>query len=286
MQIGIIGCGNMGGGMANTLTQKGKKLLCFDSSLVTLEKMKKIGCKVTNSPSDLVQKCDLVILSLPTAKIVRDLMEVISPDIKSGTIIVDTSTSEPDTTKALSEIAKQAHYHFIDGPVSGGPVAANSGTMTMLLGGDKNVIKSIQPTLDLITLKTVIVGPSGAGHAAKIANNMLCAANLVLVSEVVKLGNACGISPEDLLNGINAGSGRSGVSEVNFPKWVLNESYNSGFTMGLMRKDVKLGLELTNKYGVTTPAFDTIASIWEESNNSLPDNKDFNEIYKLGKKND
>lgn len=286
MQIGIIGCGNMGGGMANTLTQKGKKLLCFDSSLDTLEKMKKIGCKVTNSPNNLIQKCDLVILSLPTAKIVRDLMEVVSPDIKPGTIIVDTSTSEPDTTKALSEIAKQAHYHFIDGPVSGGPVAANSGSMTMLLGGDKNIIESIQPTLDLITLKTVIVGPSGAGHAAKIANNMLCAANLVLVSEVVKLGNACGISPKDLLNGINAGSGRSGVSEVNFPKWVLNEDYNSGFTMGLMRKDVKLGLELTNKYGVTTPTFDIVASIWEESNDTLPDNKDFNEIYKMSKKND
>ena len=105
MQIGIIGCGNMGGGMANTLTKKGKKLLCFDSSFVTLEKMKQIGCKVTNSPSDLVQNCDLVILSLPKAKIVRDLMEVISPDIKPGTIILDTSTSEPDTTKSLSENA-------------------------------------------------------------------------------------------------------------------------------------------------------------------------------------
>jgi 3-hydroxyisobutyrate dehydrogenase len=85
---------------------------------------------------------------------------------------------------------------------------------------------------------------------------------------------------------INAGSGRSGVSEVNFPKWVLNEDYNSGFTMGLMRKDVKLGLELTKKYEVNAPAFDTIASIWEESKNSLPDNKDFNEIYKMSKKND
>ena len=286
MQIGIIGCGNMGGGMANTLTEKGKKLLCFDSSTETLEKMKQIGCKITNSPSDLAQKCDLIILSLPTAKIVRDLMKVISLDIKPGTIIVDTSTSEPDTTKALSHIANEAHYHFIDGPVSGGPVAANSGTMTMLLGGDKDVIKSIQSTLDLITLKTVIVGPSGAGHAAKIANNMLCAANLVLVSEIVKLGDACGISSEDLLNGINAGSGRSGVSEVNFPKWVLNEDYNSGFTMGLMRKDVKLGLELAKKYEVNAPAFDTIASIWEESKNSLPDNKDFNEIYKMSKKND
>ena len=93
-------------------------------------------------------------------------------------------------------------------------------------------------------------------------------------------------SSKDLLNGINAGSGRSGVSEVNFPKWVLNEDYNSGFTMGLMRKDVKLGLELTKKYEVNAPAFDTIASIWEESKNSLPDNKDFNEIYKMSKKND
>ena len=166
------------------------------------------------------------------------------PDIQAGTVILDASTSEPATSQAMSAKGAEHGFAFVDGPVSGGPAAANAGTMTMLLGGDADAIETLRPALDIITAKTVKVGGSGAGHAAKIANNMLCAANLVLVGEAIRLGQAAGVSPEDLLEGINAGSGRSGVSEVNFPKWVLNDAFDSGFTMGLMRKDVGLALDL------------------------------------------
>ena len=83
------------------------------------------------------------------------------------------------------------------------------------------------------------------------------------------------------MNGINAGSGRSGVSEINFPKWILSEAYNSGFTMGLMRKDIKLGLELTDQYQTQSPVFNAVAKVWEASKENLPDQSDFNEIYKF-----
>jgi 3-hydroxyisobutyrate dehydrogenase len=152
--------------------------------------------------------------------------------------------------------------------------------MTMLLGGDANAIETLRPALDILTAKTVIVGGSGAGHAAKIANNMLCAANLVLVGEAIRLGQAAGVNPQDLLEGINAGSGRSGVSEVNFPKWVLNDTFDSGFSMGLMRKDVGLALDLAKTSGVDLSGFANIADIWLNRSTDIADSEDFNAIIK------
>jgi 3-hydroxyisobutyrate dehydrogenase len=228
----------------------------------------------------LAKACDVIILSLPKAAVVEAVMAAMLPDIQAGTVILDASTSEPATSQAMSAQGAEHGFAFVDGPVSGGPAAANAGTMTMLLGGDAGAIETLRPALDIITAKTVQVGGSGAGHAAKIANNMLCAANLVLVGEAIRLGQAAGVSPEDLLEGINAGSGRSGVSEVNFPKWVLNDAFNSGFTMGLMRKDVGLALDLAKSSGVDLSGFSTIADIWLNASTDIADSDDFNAIVK------
>ena len=154
----------------------------------------------------------------------------------------------------------------------------------MLLGGSATAIERLRPILGILTAKTVTVGGSGAGHAAKIANNMLCAANLVLVGEAVRLGQAAGVRAEDLLEGINAGSGRSGVSEVNFPKWILNDAFDSGFTMGLMRKDVGLALEMARENDVSLEGFQAIADIWINGSPEISDAADFNEITKYKSK--
>lgn len=278
MNIGLIGCGNMGGGMAKQLLSNKQKLTCYDASPAALSNMEKHGASIATSASMLTANSDVVILSLPNAALVESVMQEINPSIKTNTVILDTSTSEPSTTQAMSERAAKNNYTFIDGPVSGGPLAANAGTMTMLLGGDAEAIATLKPILDIITTKTVLVGSSGAGHAAKIANNMLCAANLVLVAEAVRLGEAAGISAEALLDGINAGSGRSGVSEVNFPKWILNEGFDSGFTMGLMRKDVGLALKLAQSSNVDLEGFAQIADIWLNRSEQIPNTADFNEI--------
>ncbi|MEL6794203.1 MAG: NAD-binding protein, partial [Pseudomonadota bacterium] len=111
-----------------------------------------------------------------------------------------------------------------------------------------------------------------------IANNMLCAANLVLVSEAVRLAKAAGVAPNKLLEGINAGSGRSAVSEVNFPRWILSDAFDSGFTMGLMRKDVALAAALAAETETPIPGFAPIAALWRYSAARLADEADFNEI--------
>ena len=280
MRLGIIGCGNMGGGMAAQLCGQGVELTCFDPNPENNAKMASLGAQTATSASGLAKTCDVIILSLPKAAIVQAVMDEIHTSIQSGAVILDTSTSEPNTSQALSARGATQGYAFVDGPVSGGPAAANAGTMTMLLGGDPEAIEKLHPVLDILTAKTVVVGASGAGHAAKIANNMLCAANLVLVGEAVRLGQAAGVRAEDLLEGINAGSGRSGVSEVNFPKWVLTEAFDSGFTMGLMRKDVALALDLAKSSGVDLNGFAQIAEIWLSASVDIGDSEDFNAIVK------
>lgn len=278
MRLGIIGCGNMGGGMATQLIGSGIALTCFDPSPENSAKMARLGAVISPTARALAGSCDVIILSLPKAAVVEAVMNEILPDIQTGTIILDTSTSEPATSQAISTRGAQHGVAFVDAPVSGGPTAAHAGTMTMLLGGDAAAIATLRPLLDILTAKTVTVGGSGAGHAAKIANNMLCAANLVLVGEALRMGQAAGVRPEDLLEGINAGSGRSGVSEINFPKWILNEAFDSGFTMGLMRKDVGLALDLATGSGVALSGFAQIADIWLNGSTDIPDSADFNAI--------
>ena len=270
----------MGGGMASQLVKNGFDITCFDPSPQNSGKMAALGATTTTSVGALAKICDVILLSLPKAAVVEAVMAEMLPDIQAGTVILDTSTSEPATSQAMSAKGAEHGFAFVDGPVSGGPAAANAGTMTMLLGGDADAIETLRPVLDILTAKTVTVGGSGAGHAAKIANNMLCAANLVLVGEAVRLGQAAGVSPENLLEGINAGSGRSGVSEVNFPKWVLSDAFDSGFTMGLMRKDVGLALALAESTDVDLSGFAKIADIWLNASTDISDSDDFNAIVK------
>jgi len=281
LKIGFIGCGNMGGGMAAHLLELKQDITCFDPDQNNLDQVIKLGAKRAESAQQLAKNCDFIILSLPKAEVVRAVMQEINDCIKPDTIVLDTSTSEPATTKAMAVQAVQKFYVFLDAPVSGGPIAARSGNMTMLIGGSEPAIEKSRELLDMLGAKIVVVGPSGSGHAAKIANNMLCAANLVLVSEVIRLGEAVGVSANDLLEGVNAGSGRSGVSEVNFPKWILNDAFDSGFTMGLMRKDVNLGVDLAKQSGVSLNAFQGIAKLWSDSSDEIPDSADFNEISKF-----
>lgn len=278
MKIGIIGCGNMGGGMATHLLHLKQNVTCFDAQSNILDSIVNSGAKRADTASQLAANCDFIILSLPRADTVRAVMADINDAVSAGTIIIDTSTSEPETTKAMAALATQKGYWFLDAPVSGGPIAARSGNMTMLIGGAEAAVGKSRNLLNMLGAKIVLVGPSGSGHAAKIANNMLCAANLVLVTEAVRLGEAVGVSANDLLEGVNAGSGRSGVSEVNYPKWILNDAYDSGFTMGLMRKDVALAVDLAEKSGVALTAFQAIAKQWTDSSGTIADSEDFNKI--------
>ncbi|MEP0565527.1 MAG: NAD(P)-dependent oxidoreductase, partial [Paracoccaceae bacterium] len=187
MKIGVIGCGNMGGGMVGQLIAAGMDVSCYDPDADIQAGMRSLGAIVAKTASALVTEQEIIILSLPKAQVVELVMAEVASHIEAGAIVLDTSTSIPVTSQAMAKLGQTNGFEFIDGPVSGGPAAANAGTMTMLLAGNQGAIDRLAPVTEILTAKAVVVGASGAGHAAKIANNMLCAANLVLVAEAVRM---------------------------------------------------------------------------------------------------
>jgi 3-hydroxyisobutyrate dehydrogenase len=170
---------------------------------------------------------------------------------------------------------------MLDAPVSGGPKGAITGTMAMVIGGSAADLARAEPVLAAMTAKRVHVGDSGAGHVAKIANNLFAAAHLLIAGEVTRMAEQAGVSTEQLLQGINAGSGRSFITEHSYPTWIMNGKFDSGFTMKLMRKDVRLSEELISALSLDLPLAAKVAELWGVSAQCIGDDEDFNRIVEL-----
>lgn len=275
--VGVVGLGSMGLGMAQTLAAKGFATLGFDLS----DERKALAQQTNVTPAEkldlLFEKADFLVFSLPTA---RDVENVVNAHIhqlgseRSRVVIIDTSTSEPDVSRALAEKLEALGHGFLDAPVSGGPAGAASGKLTMMIGGSDADHALAQPVIEAMAAKALHVGPSGAGNVAKLINNLLAAAHMVTTSEGLKLALAAGISPESALRVLNAASGKSMISEVHFPTWVMNERFDSGFSMGLMRKDVRLAQEMAERTGAENPLTSVVAKLWAGADH-LKDSDDF-----------
>jgi 3-hydroxyisobutyrate dehydrogenase len=282
--VGVIGLGNMGRGMALTLLRKGFDVVGTDVSPAIREALAQEGVAVRESIGEVVAECDIVILSLPTAAIVEEVVagpKGVVANAKQGLLVVDTSTSHPDTTRRLAEKLNAAGMQMLDAPVSGGPKGAITGTMAMVIGGSAADLARAEPVLAAMTAKRVHVGDSGAGHVAKIANNLFAAAHLLIAGEVTRMAEQAGVSNEQLLQGINAGSGRSFITEHSYPTWIMNGKFDSGFTMKLMRKDVRLSEELISALSLDLPLAAKVAELWGVSAQCIGDDEDFNRIVEL-----
>ncbi|RVU13240.1 NAD(P)-dependent oxidoreductase [Methylobacterium oryzihabitans] len=282
--IGVIGLGNMGRGMALSLRRAGYAVHGTDASAATRAALAAEGIETVATIQALCAACDMLILSLPNAAIVEAVTlgeGGILAHGRAGLVVVDTSTSDPAVTRRLAGHLRGAGIDLVDAPVSGGPKGALAATMTMVIGADDAVLARVEPVLAAMSATRVHVGGVGAGHVAKLANNLLCAAHLVTAAEALRMGAAAGVAPEKLLAGINAGSGRSGVTQVNMPTWILNGAFDSGFTMKLMRKDVRLAEALIAALGLDLPLSAEAARLWAASAETIPDEADFNRIADL-----
>lgn len=282
--VGVIGLGNMGLGMARTLLRDGFAVVGFDLSAERQAEAARDGVTIVASQAELFTACETIILSLPTAAHVSAVLtrsDGLAGCACGPRLVIDTTTSEPDVTRDLDQTLRPLGHILIDAPVSGGPAGANSGQLTMMVGGSDADFARAMPVLSVLGGKITHVGPVGAGHAVKIVNNMLVASHLLTMSEAVRLGKAAGVGIDHLINALNAGSGRSAISEVNYPKWVMNGAFDSGFTMGLMRKDMRLAMALAEQKGVAMPVCELAGALWAQSAEQLADDADFNRITEI-----
>lgn len=282
--VGVIGLGNMGRGMALSLKRGGFNVLGFDAAPGVADKLQEDGVQVRASISDITRDADVLILSLPTSDIVEQVVlgeGGVAASAKPGLIVVDTTTAEPGSTRKVAAALAERKVGFVDGPVSGGPKGAATATMTMVLGGSDADVAAVEPILAVMSAKRVHVGPVGAGHVTKIINNMLTGVHLLAASEAVRAAEANGVDPQKLVEALNGGSGKNSATLTNYPTWIFNGKFDSGFTMKLMRKDVRLAMALLDSADATAPIAKEAGRLWAASADSIGDAEDFNRIVQF-----
>ena len=274
--VAVIGLGNMGMAMLKRLIASGHRPRGWDLDPAKREAARQAGAEIA---ADLAASlAEITLFSLPHDAAVAAVLQEALPALQPGAVIIDTSTLSPRAVRGFAEQAAAQGVSYLDAPVSGGPAGTAAGSMAMMVGGDAAALERATPILQHLTARLLHIGPSGAGQVAKLVNNLLVASHLVTAGEALRLGAAAGVAPEALLPVLNGASGRSAVTEVNWPRWIIPGTFDSGFSAGLMRKDVGLALALARELGVPLEATGRAALLWQELREAVPDEADFNHL--------
>jgi 3-hydroxyisobutyrate dehydrogenase len=281
--IGFVGLGNMGAPMARRLAGAGYRLIVADAVPAAVEKFR-AGTKadVAASLKDLGAACRLVITMLPDGKIVRSVLmgeSGIAAGLTPGAIVIDMTSASPVGTRELGVELAARGISLLDAPVSGGVGRAAEGKLSIMAGGDPELLarcKSILETMGQVFL----TGAAGSGHAMKALNNYLSAANLAIAAEAVLAGERFGLDPDLMIRIFNASTGRNTATDHKYPKFVLPRTFDSGFSLGLMAKDLRLALELANDSGSPTDLLKMTVDMWAKAEQQLGFRADNTEIVK------
>jgi len=248
--IGFVGVGRMGGHMASRLLDAGYSLCIFDTNPDVTKPLAARGAAVAATAQEVASKARIVLMSLPTPQIVQS---VVNGSIASGTavkIVCDLSTSGPGVATAISKALAEKGIATFDTPVSGGMKGAKEGTLAVMVSGPKASYAEVEPILKNFGKMFYVGEKPGLAQTAKLANNLLAAAAIVVSSEAMAMGVKAGIDPQILLDIINAGSGRNSATQDKFPRSILPGTFDFGFATGLSYKDVRLCVDEAEALGV------------------------------------
>jgi 3-hydroxyisobutyrate dehydrogenase len=287
-KIAFIGLGHMGGGMAPNLAKAGHEVRAFDLVSETVEKAATAGCAPAASAAEAVKEADVVITMLPASKHVRAVYENdVAPKAKPGTLLIDCSTIDVTSAREVGDGMKKLGFEFVDAPVSGGIAAAAGGTLTFMVGGSDEAFERAKPFLEPMAKAVIHAGDLGAGQAAKICNNMILGATMIVTCEGFVLAQKLGLDLKVFFDISSKASGQSWsmtsyapVAGVG-PDTPADHDYEGGFAAALMLKDLKLAEEAAQSVGAYTPMGGEAEDLFQRFVDRGGGGKDFSGIIKM-----
>jgi 3-hydroxyisobutyrate dehydrogenase len=283
--VGFVGLGNMGWLMARNLRRAGLELVVRDIDAGTSARFaEEFGATVASAPADFAP-VDVVVTMLPDGKVVaRAILEQdggVASGLTRGAIVVDMSSSNPLDTRALGPRLAERGIGLVDAPVSGGIARADTGELTLMVGGDDpEAIERVRPVLEVLGGRIVLTGPLGSGHAMKALNNFCGATSYIATAEALAIGQQFGLRGELMLSVLNASTGRSFNSEVVFAQEVVTGRYATSFALPLLTKDVGIAASLAESSGLETPVVGLVAQRWAQALAALGPDHDHSEAHK------
>lgn len=287
-RIGFIGLGNMGGGMAANLAKAGHDVRAFDLSDDALARAKKAGCLPVASAADAAQGAEAVVTMLPAGAHVAEVYETaLFGAAPTGALLIDCSTIDVTTARRVAEAATAKGLAAVDAPVSGGIAAAAAGTLTFMVGGSKDAFARAEQILAEMGKTVIHAGPSGAGQAAKICNNMLLGASMIATCETFLLAKKLGLDPQTFYDIASKASGQCwsmtsycplpGVG----PDSPADREYQGGFAAALMLKDLKLAMQAASEANAAVPMGAEALALYQAFANGGDGGLDFSGIIKM-----
>jgi len=287
-KIAFIGLGHMGGGMAPNLAKAGHDVRAFDLVAAAVEHAVEGGCAAAGSAADAVKGADVVITMLPAAQHVRAVFENdVAPNATKGALLIDCSTIDVASARAVGGAMTAQGFDFVDAPVSGGIAAAASGNLTFMVGGSDAAFAKAQPYLEPMAKAVIHAGDLGAGQAAKICNNMILGATMAATCEAFAMAERLGLDLQTFYDISSKASGQSwsmtsycpvpGVG----PDTPADHDYEGGFAAALMLKDLRLAMDAAQSAGAYTPMGAEAEKLYQRFVDRGGGNKDFSGLIRM-----
>ena len=282
-QIGFVGVGRMGGPMAMRLLEAGHALCVYDTSAAAMKTLVDRGAKALGSAEEVASSAEVVMISLPTPPVVQAVTMGERGILRGGRVktLIDLSTTGPSVAKVVGKAAAERNVSWVDSPVSGGVAGAQKGTLAVMVSCAQPTFPVVDPLLKVFG-KTFYVGDKpGLAQIAKLANNLLAAAALVVSSEAMAMGVKAGLDAKVLIDIINAGSGRNSATQDKFPRSILTGTFDFGFATGLSYKDVRLCVDEAEALGVPMVVGAAVRQMLAVTNARFGADSDFTSIAKV-----
>jgi 3-hydroxyisobutyrate dehydrogenase len=282
--VAFIGLGQMGMPMSRNLIEAGFNVRGYDLAEAARAAFAAQGGTVCTSGAAAADGSGILITMLPDSTVVRTAL--LGPDgaaaaLAEGALVIEMSSSAPLATRALGNELAARDIALIDAPVSGGVRRAISGTLTVMAGGEASDIARARPALEAMAEKVFTVGALGAGHAMKALNNYVSAAGFAAACEALLIGRAFGLDEATIVDVLNASTGRNNSTEVKVKPCVLSGTFDAGFAMALMAKDIRTAADLAAGLGRDMPGLALAAGLWQRASAALGKGADHTEIYRF-----
>lgn len=250
--IGFVGVGRMGGLMARRLIDAGYKLTIYDTSEAATKPLLEAGAQMAGSPAEVASAAEIVLASLPTPPVVQAV--ALGPkgiiEGKKVKIFIDTSTTGATYEKRVAQGLAEKGIAEVDAPVSGGLKGAKAGTLAVMVSCGDDTFARVKPVLGHLGKLFHVGKQPGQGQTMKLLNNLLSATAMAIGSEAVVMGVKAGLDAQQVVDCINAGTGKNSATEDKIPRYVIPRTFNLGFAIGLLNKDVRLCMEEADALGV------------------------------------
>jgi 2-hydroxy-3-oxopropionate reductase len=264
-KIGFIGLGIMGKPMSKNLLKAGYELVVYNRSKAKVDEVVAAGAQAAASPKEVAARTEIIITMLPNSPEVKQVVlgeNGIIEGAKAGAVVVDMSSIAPLVSREIAGKLAAKGIEMLDAPVSGGEPKAIDGTLSVMVGGKKEVFERCFPIMKAMAGSVVLTGEIGAGNVTKLANQVIVALNLAAMSEALVLATKAGVSPELVYQAIRGGLAGGAVLEAKAPL-VMDRKFNPGFRINLHIKDLQNVLDTSHEIGVPLPLTAAVMEIMQ-----------------------